>query len=1131
MMRKRLTLIFALTSVAAMAQLAQTARAGKPVAVSPELQAASLASSVQPAQAPRLHSVQAPTVMAAMDFGRMPLHFIANQGQMDGRVAYYVQGKDKSVYFTPGGVTFALSQDSGAEGKRPSPASWGRWTRKLPAKSQVKTQDAAPGAAGRWVVKLDFVGANRNVRPGAREETGAVVSYFSGRPKDWHTGLPTFSRIVYSNLWPGIDLAYSGTVNRLKYEFVVHPGADPSAIRLAYRGVTDLKVDDGGRLAVTTPAGGFADDTPVAYQEINGNRVAVPLAYRILESDASEAAGEKGQWPEASIDEVHTSDAAGQSHAYAFSVGAYDATQPLILDPAVLVYCGYVGGSNADDVRGIAVDSSGNAYIAGKVPESSVGFPTVVGPDLTHNGSGDFFVAKVKADGTGLVYCGFIGGSQTDRTEGFGHAIAVDSQGCAYVVGSTNSPQATFPVLGGPGLTQNGNFDAFVAKVKADGTGLVYCGYIGGSAEDTGWAIAVDSSGCAYVTGLTYSDETTIFPVAVGPSLTGYGEDAFVAKVKADGSGLVYCGFIGGYGYEHGDGIAVDSTGAAYVVGTTESTEAQYFPVTVGPDLVSNGAQEAYIAKVKPDGTGFAYCGYIGGAGDDGAADVVVDAAGNAYVGGATASDATTFPVKVGPDLTANGSHDGFIARVKADGTGLVYCGYVGGAASDSVGGIALDGSGCLYVCGVTSSTQATFPVSGGPDLTENGGVDAFVAKAKADGTGLIYCGYIGGSALDGAAGIAVDGSGNAYVTGQTYSIEATFPVTVGPDLSFNGGLTDVFVAKISSLDLWTPMHAVGDFDGDGAEEVAVDFGSTGIYLYDSGAWSQISSANPESLLAADVDGDNVAEIIADLGATGLWLWSAGVWGQLSGVNVEGLAAGDVDADGTDELLGDFGTVGLWLYNGGAWSQLSGVNADQVTTANLDGTGGAEIIGDFGTTGLWMWNTGAWSQLSGVNADYVTPGKWGTARYLLGDFGTTGLWLWNTGIWTQLSGINADYMIAANTDGDSEDEALGDFGATGFWLWNSGAWTILSGLNADFMIRADVDGNGSDEVAGDFGIPGLWLWNSGAWSQLGGVNPEYLLAGDFDGDNADEVMADFGALGLWLWNAGAWAQISPLNPE
>ncbi len=979
--------------------------------------------------------------------------------------------------------------------------------------------------AERWVVKLDFVGANRDVRPAGRDETGAAVSYFSGPPAEWHAGLPTYSRIVYADLWPGIDLVYSGTVNQLKYEFIVHPGADPSLVRLAYRGATDVKINESGQLEVATPVSSFQDDAPVAYQEFDGKRANVPLAYRLQEEAGPRP--KNGDLGEGKF-QAPDGNSIVKSYSYSFEVGDYDRTKPLILDPAVLVYCGYVGGSGTEDQAGdIAVDGSGCAYVTGTTSSTQTSLPVTVGPDLTHNGGYDVYVAKVNASGTGLAYCGYIGGLAND----YGFGIAVDSTGSAYVVGNTYStPADNFPVTVGPSLTFGGIGDAFVAKINASGTALVYCGYIGGEDDDGAAAIAVDSSGKAYVTGRTESDELT-FPMAVGPDLSyNGGADGFVAKVNAAGTGLDSCGFIGGSGNDLAYGITVDTSGSAYITGETSSTEAT-FPVAVGPDLIYNvGFCDGFVAKVNASGMTLDYCGYVGTSADDVGMGIAVDSLGRAYVCGVTDSSGTDLPVTVGPDLTANGGQEGFVARLKADGSGFDYLGYIGGASHDWAAGIALDSSGGAYVNGTASSSQTTFPVSGGPDLTHNGGGDAYAAKVRADGTGLVYCGYVGGSTTDLGAGIAVDRTGNAYIVGQTNSSQSTFPVTVGPDLTYNGSY-DIFVAKVTYWEEWTPKHAVGDFDGDGAEEVAVDFGSTGIYLYDSGAWSQISSANPESLVAADVDGDNVDEILADLGSTGLWLWNAGAWNQLSGVNIEGLAVGDVDADGTDEIVGDFGAVGLWLYGAGIWTQISGVNADYVMTVDLDGTGGDEIVGDFGATGLWVWNTGAWTQLSGVNADYVTSGRMGGTRYLVGDFGPTGLWLWNGGAWTQLSGVNADYMITANTDGDADDELVGDFGATGLWLYNSGAWTILSGLNADFMIRADVDGSGSDEIVADFGTLGLWLWNTGAWTQQSGVNPEYLLAADVDGDNKNEVMADFGALGLWLWNDSAWSQISPLNPE
>jgi len=698
-----------------------------------------------------VHALSQAATRAQPEWGTMPLSFIANQGQMDNRVAYYVQGSYQTLYFATDGVTFALTQSplKSVQSER------GR---------DAENPPSAPNASSRWIVKLDFVDAN-SVRPRGQVQTEAIISYFKGARDEWHTGVPTYSRIVYPDLWEGIDLMYSGTVNRLKYEFVVMPGADPAHIRLAYRGAT-VHVNDAGQLEVSTPMGGFQDDAPVAYQEVDGKRVPVAVHYA-LEDTA----------------------------VYGFRLGPYDPAIPLVIDPAVLVYCGYIGGSEYESGESIAVDAAGNAYVSGTTYSTDATFPETVGPDLTSNGLEDAFVTKVKADGTGLVYAGYIGGSGED----YGYGIAVDSAGNAYVTGYTESTQATFPVTVGPDLTHNGSEDAFVAKVKADGTGLVYAGYVGGSGDDWGNDIAVDSAGNAYITGATESNQST-FPVTFGPDLTfnGGGSDAFVAKVKADGTGLLHAGYIGGDQTDEGNSIALDATNNAYVVGDTESTQVT-FPVTVGPDLTYNGWGDAFVAKVKADGTGLLYAGYIGGSDTDLGNNIAVDTTGNVYVTGMTWSDQGTFPVTVGPDLSHNGSIDAFTAKVKADGTGLVYCGYIGGNMDDLGNGIVVDLAGNAYVTGYTESTQATFPVTVGPDLTYNGWVDAFVAKVKADGTGLVYAGYIGGGDEDYGYGIAVDSAGNAYVTGATVSTAATFPVTVGPDLIYNGGLIDAFVAKVSS--------------------------------------------------------------------------------------------------------------------------------------------------------------------------------------------------------------------------------------------------------------------------------------------------------------------------------------------
>ena len=682
-----------------------------------------------------------PSLMKA-SFSKLPIYFVENRGVYPDEVKFYVQGADKTLLFTKDGITFRLRSKNRA-----------------------------------WVVKLEFVGANPDVIPRGGDKQQAVFSYFKGPEKDWKTGLPTYSKIVYEELWPGIDLVYRGNVEQLKYEFVVKPGADPGRIELKYRGVTQVEFTKSGALCVETPVGSFEDAPPMAYQDIEGRRVVVHTEYEL---DQVEAHGAQG---------------------FRFKVGHYDATRTLVLDPAILLYCGYIGGLG-DDYGGtsIAVDAAGNAYVTGSTLSNESSFPVKVGPDLTFNDSFiDVFVAKVNAQGTALVYCGYIGGAGLFE---YGNGIAVDAAGNAYVVGWTQSTEQTFPVRIGPDLTHNGFRDTFVAKVNPQGTALVYCGYIGGNSNDHGHGIAIDAAGNAYVTGWTNSSQNT-FPLAVGPDLSFNGAiDAFVAKVNPTGSALVYCGYIGGSGNDIGYGIAVDAAGDASVTGETQSNE-QSFPVRVGPDLTFNGGNDAFVAKVITQGTGLVYCGYIGGSGNDFGYGIAVNASGYASVTGKTQSTEQTFPVKVGPDLTHNGGNDAFVAKVM--GVALVYCGYIGGSGNDIGFGISIDAAGNAYVTGETQSTEQTFPVFVGPDLTFNGGqgtnpTDAFVAKVVAQGTLLEYCGYIGGSDNDFGYGIAVDATGNAFVAGGTLSNEQSFPVKVGPDLTFNAwpGQEDAFVAKVA---------------------------------------------------------------------------------------------------------------------------------------------------------------------------------------------------------------------------------------------------------------------------------------------------------------------------------------------
>ncbi len=269
--------------------------------------------------------------------------------------------------------------------------------------------------------------------------------------------------------------------------FLVKPGADPKRIRLRYRGAQSVSLNDEGKLLVRTALDDFHDDKPTAHQEIDGRVVSVEAQYTL------------------------SREAADAGHAYGFNVGAYDSTNVLVIDPAILVYAGFIGGTGDDRGNAIAVDFDGNAYITGETNSLQASFPVAGGLDVGQNGGVDAFVAKVDPTGTQLLFAGFIGGAGDDR----GKSIAVDILGNAYVTGETSSDQTSFPVTIGPDLTYNGTIDAFVAKIDAAGTNLLYAGYIGGLDADRGMGIAVDNLNRAYVTGETASSGTS-FPNGAG---------------------------------------------------------------------------------------------------------------------------------------------------------------------------------------------------------------------------------------------------------------------------------------------------------------------------------------------------------------------------------------------------------------------------------------------------------------------------------------------------------------------------------------------------------------------------------------------------------------------------------------
>lgn len=385
---------------------------------------------------------------------------------------------------------------------------------------------------------------------------------------------------------------------------------------------------------------------------------------------------------------------------------------------------------------------------------------------------------------SGLAYSTFLGGPDDD----LGLDLAVDASGSAYVAGRTAS--SGFPTTAGAfDTSQNGGADAFVSKLNPAGTGLIYSTFLGGSEFDDAQSITVDSSGAAYLTGLTLSSD---FPTTLGAFDTTYngGDEAYVTKLGPTGGMAVYSTFLGGSGNDIGLGVAVDALGSAYVTGVASSG----FPTTTGAfDPTHNGGDDAFATKLDPAGASVLYSTFLGGSGFDQGAGIAVGVSNDAYIGGSTSSSG--FPTTPGAyDRTHEGGLDGFVASIAPGGAALVYSSFVGGSDMDRLFSVATDGSGAAYVTGFTRSLD--FPATPGAfDTSHNGGDDAFVTKFLPAGTALAYSSFLGGAGFDQGRGLAVDGSGNSYITGVASS---GFPTTSGAfDTVHNGG-NDVFVSKVN---------------------------------------------------------------------------------------------------------------------------------------------------------------------------------------------------------------------------------------------------------------------------------------------------------------------------------------------
>jgi len=834
---------------------------------------------------PGAPSLPPSTSRSAAKLLSVPLSFEPNQGQAASTVQFLSRGSGYALFLAPGKVVLNL--------ERATPAS----------------------AAAVDSVRMSLMGANPHANAVGLAQQSGVVSYFVGNnPENWHSGIPTYGKVEYPQIYPGVDLVFYGNQRQLEYDFVVAPGADPSRIAWRIDGAR-ARVDAEGNLALSAPNGPASFKKPVLYQLVGDKKTRVEGRFAVA------------------------------GNQIRFRLGSYDHSRALIIDP-VLSYASYLAGTSTDHIgwttgpgnltvgisQGIAVDSAGSVYVAGDT--YSIDFPTkdpyqsappAKGPAGSPVSPGlwpSAFVTKFSPDGSSLVYSTYLGGNGYDYI----YAIAVDSSGSAYVTGQTNS--TNFPVTAGayqtvcdPNPTNqpppytatcySSNVSAFVTKLNAAGTGLVYSTFLGGYAYNYATAIAVDSAGRAYIAG--NEDEYCTpslafqgcFPTTNGAVINGNltggrsPQYAFVAAFDPTGAQLLYSTIFGdlngfsclnGCGATWGTGVAVDAGGYFYLVGETEAGK---LPATAGayqttgapldPTGVYVQGFRGFVAKFKPvtttGGASMAWATYLGGHTvnlNDYISGIAIDSASNVYIAGYTNSP--DFPVTTGAYSTVCGPNGqtcaaAHVTKLNPTGTAILWSTFVGDAKSDGsdalffTGPIQLDGNGNVYIIG---QPNPGFPLVNSIQTAGNGGqMQVLVAKIDPTGANLLFSTYIGSGGLDSAnpAGLAVDSAGDIYLAGNNagphlITTPGAFQTTVGNNpCCYHGFVAKITPTAVPTLEPGTLANgatyvAGGLVPGSWAQVKGTNL-STAARIWTNSDFTGLGSSLPTNLSGVQVTVDN----------------------------------------------------------------------------------------------------------------------------------------------------------------------------------------------------------------------------------------------------------------------------------
>jgi RHS repeat-associated protein len=709
-----------------------------------------------------------------LNFNRLPLSFVVNQGQFDKAVQFQVSTLGGSIFFTQSEVVLAL-------------------TDKKSTKFKHKEDDSPPPTGETKVVRIQYDNADKKPVLKGQDLLPGVANIMVGKEKkNWVSNAPTYRAVLYDSLYPGIDLEYEGSAGSLKSTFTVAPGADPALIQWQYKDAGSVSLDADGNLLIILPTKKsdgtdttLVEHAPVAWQNLDGQRVDVAVQF---------AVSDKGEI------------------SFVLPDG-YDASLPLVIDPT-LTYSTYLGEGGTDRGKDIAIDANGNAYVTGISYCSN--FPLV--DPLQQGGAGqqDIIISKISADGSTLLYSTCLGGTGRD----VGYAIDLDSQGRIVVAGETNSTD--FPIVSGISTYGGGICspdpceDLFMVILNASGSAISFSTYLGGSDQEEFGDVAVDANDKVIVVGgsaasnyPTVNAYDNTFGGVSGCDASEICYDAVVTKVDptlTGASSLLYSTFLGGNDQDSLYAVVLDASGKIYLTGKSESDT---YPVLNPLQATRENSSDAVVTQIDPSLSGSAsliYSTYYGSDGYDEGYGIARDANGILYITGVAGS--IEFPLR-NPlqhfyGCTATPCNDAFVAKLDIATNALIYSTLLGGGNEDEGYAIEVDSSGRAYVVGYTTSSN--FPVYDALQATKGADgcstapcADAFLTVLEPDGQSYAYSTYLGGSDEDVANGLTLDSANNIYVVGETYS--GDFVTTSGAyDVSNTGTHADAFIVKVSAL-------------------------------------------------------------------------------------------------------------------------------------------------------------------------------------------------------------------------------------------------------------------------------------------------------------------------------------------